>query len=90
MLERTKKVEVIMFCISVISFVLMILEFAAGGGELLSDGFMNNPVNAILMFVFAVMFILSLLIGIGFNGIRKDVEDELRYLYSRETKDKQI
>ena len=84
MLARTKKVESIVFFISIISFILMNIGFLFGGRELLFEGYINEPAPAILMFVTAGMFIMSLLLGIGFNGIRKDIADELRIIRTTE------
>ena len=84
MFERARKTIIIMFSISAISFVVMVIGFLGGGGELLSYGFINDPTPAILMFVSGGVFVLSLFTGIGFNALKKDVEDEIRYLYSKD------
>jgi hypothetical protein len=81
-LERTKKTIIAMFCLSALSLVLTFIGFARGGGELLRYGFMNNPAPAILMFVFAGIFIISLLTGIGFRALCKDIAEQLKYLDS--------
>lgn len=82
-LERTKKTIISMFCLSAVSLILTFVGFANGGGELLRYGFMNNPAPTILMFVFAGIFILSLLMGIGFRALSKDITEELKYLDSK-------
>lgn len=82
-LERTKKTIIIMFCLSAVSLLLTFIGFAGGGGELLTEGFMNNPGFAIMMFVFAGIFIMSLLTGIGFSALSKDIAEVLKYLNSR-------
>lgn len=79
-LERTKKTIIAMFCLSAVSLILTFIGFANGGWELLRYGFMNNPAPSILMFVFAGIFIVSLLTGIGFKALSKDIAEELKFL----------
>ena len=79
-LERTKKTIIVLFGLSVISLILTFIGFAYGGEELLRDGIMNSPGPTILMFVSAGIFILSLLTGIGFKALSKDIAEQLKDL----------
>lgn len=82
-MERTKKVIATMFCLSAVSLILTVAGFAGGGEELIRYGFMNNPGHAILMFVGAGMFLISLLTGIGFRALSKDIAEELKCMDNR-------
>ncbi|SHO48359.1 hypothetical protein [Anaerocolumna xylanovorans] len=77
-LERTKKVIIIMFGLSAVSLILAFVGFAGGGEELIRYGFMNNPGHAILMFVSAGVFLISLLTGVGFRALSKDIAEVLK------------
>lgn len=82
-LDRTKKTIVAMFCLSAVSLVLAFMGFAVGGSELIRNGIMNSPGHTILMFASFGIFILSLLTGIGFRALSKDIAEELKYLNDR-------
>jgi magnesium-transporting ATPase (P-type) len=82
-LERTKKFVIFLFCLSALSFILTFVGYAYGGEELFRYGFMNNPGAAIMMFVSAGIFILSLSIGIGIRALSKDIVELLKYLDSK-------
>ena len=79
-MDATKKVMAALFVLSGISFVLMLVGFALGGGELLAEGYMNYPTPSILMFVGAGVGLVSLLAGIALNAIQSDVAANLRYM----------
>lgn len=79
-LERTKKVIIAMFCLSAVSLLLAFIGFAGGGEELIRYGFMNNPGHTILMFVSTGVFVISLLTGVGFKALCKDIAEELKYI----------
>ncbi len=82
-LDRTKKVIIAMFSLSAVSLVLSFIGFAVGGSELIMNGYMNSPGHTILMFASFGVFILSLLTGIGFRALSKDIAEELKYLNDR-------
>ena len=82
-LDRTKKVIIAMFSLSAVSLILSFIGFAVGGSELIMNGFMNSPGHTILMFVSFGIFILSLLTGIGFRALSKDIAEELKYFNDR-------
>lgn len=81
--DRTKKVVIFFYILSVISFVLTILGFANGGEEMLSYGFINNPLAAILMVVSFGLFLVTLLAGLGLSALTKDIAEELKLLENR-------
>lgn len=64
-MERTEKFYITMFVISAISFFLFIIAFINGGAGI---------------FIFVTIFILTLLMGIGFKTVSNDIADELKYL----------
>ncbi len=79
-LERTKKVIIAMDCLSAVSIILTFIGFAGGGKELIRYSIINNNGYAILMFVSAGVFVISLLTGIGFKALCKDITEELKYI----------
>ena len=79
-LERTKKAIIALFTLSVVSFALVFVGFAGGGEELIRFGIMNNPGFTILMFVSFGICLISLLTGIGFRALSKDIAEQLKYL----------
>jgi len=81
--DRTKKIVVFFYILSGISFLLTIIGFRYGGGEMLIYGFINTPLGAILMVVSFGMFLISLLAGLGFSALTKDIAEELKLLENR-------
>ncbi len=82
-LERTKKTIAAMFCLSAVSLILAFVGFAGGGEELIRYGIMNNPGHTILMFTGAGTFVISLLVGIGFKSLSKDIAEVLKSMENR-------
>lgn len=81
--DRTKKMVVIFYLLSAISFLLTIIGFAYGGGEMLRYGFINTPLAAILMVVSFGVFLISLLTGLGLSALTRDIAEELKLLENR-------
>ncbi len=81
--DRTKKMVVIFYLLSAISFLLTIIGFAYGGGEMLRYGFINTPLAAILMVVSFGVFLISLLAGLGLSALTRDIAEELKLLENR-------
>ena len=67
-------------CLAAGFFGLSVLSFFKGGGELLFDGFMNEPLASIVMVVSFFASILSVVIAQTLDGIEKDAADHLSYL----------
>ena len=72
-----------MFCLSAVSLILAFAGFAGGGEELIRYGIMNNPGHTILMFTSAGTFVISLLVGIGFKALSKDIAEVLKSMENR-------
>ena len=82
-LDRTRKVKVVLGVLTALFVVLFIIGFAGGGHELIFDGFMNDPLYAIVMvaaFFAAIISIVGLLIV---NALEKDIVEWLRILDNR-------
>ncbi|NTV89204.1 MAG: hypothetical protein HGA22_02400 [Clostridiales bacterium] len=75
-----------MFCLAAVSLILAIIGFAGGGAELVIYGIMNNPGHTIIMFAGAGVFAVSLLTGIGFKALCKDISEELKYIDTKNQK----
>jgi len=76
-LERTHRLRIASIILCLLSFAVGVYGWAAGGAEMLSHGFINEPLPCILMVAcigFAVIFLfLFLLIG----AIEKDIKENL-------------
>lgn len=83
-LDRTKKFSVCLFVIAAVSAVLSIIGFFRGGGELLLRGYVNEPGAAAMMSVCFVVFLTTLLGGIGLQKVSRDVSELLCYINDRE------
>ncbi len=83
-LERTKKFSVALFVIAAVAFVLAVAGFLKGGGELMMNGYENEPGAVTMMAIFTPVALLSLLGGIALRKVNKDVSELLRYLSERD------
>ena len=77
-LDRTRRLKFAAFILAFLSAVLTVVGYAGGGGELLENGFMNDPFEAILMIVsfFTMLIFLFLFVLIG--SIEKDIAENLK------------
>ncbi len=82
-LTRAKRMGVIMYIMSIVLFIMSFWGFSHGGEWLLRYGFMNDPLAAILMCVFAGLSFVFLFIGLGLKALSKDISEELKHLSSR-------
>lgn len=82
-LDRTRKVKIVLGILTAIFFVLFMIGFAGGGQELIFDGYMSDPLYAIVM-VGAFFAAIICLIGIIFiNALEKDVAEWLKIIDKR-------
>ena len=79
-LERTKKMKAIWGCLAAAFFGLSVLSFFKGGGWLILEGSMDEPLPSIVMVVSFFASILSVVIAQTLDGIEKDAKDHLSYL----------
>jgi amino acid transporter len=72
-LERTRKVEIAFDLLAALSLVVSIIS-------LFSYDSLNLSSTTLLLFVSFGVFLVSLLGGIGFHALRKDISENMRYL----------
>ena len=83
-LDRTRKVKIVFGVLTVIFFVLFLLGYAAGGYELI-DGFMNEPLYAIVMVSSLFSAVVCLVGFFVVNALEKDIAEWLGILDQRIT-----
>lgn len=79
-LEKTRKIKIIVFILSVVSFIVGIIGYMGGGYEIIEHGFMNEPLPSIIMVVAFFMFIVLLILGCCLNAIEFDLQYHLKFL----------
>ncbi|QNU66533.1 hypothetical protein EHE19_017015 [Ruminiclostridium herbifermentans] len=79
-LEQTRKIKIIIIVFIVIFFILAVWGYLRGGHELISYGFMNEPLASIVMVASFFSSIILILVGLAINALQKDIEIELKII----------
>lgn len=77
-LDRTKKCRFAALFLAFVSAVLTVVGYARGGGELLRYGFMDDPLEAVLMIAAAFGTVIFVLLFILIVSIEKDMAENLK------------
>ena len=83
-LDRTRKVKIVFGVLTGIFFALFLLGYAGGGYELI-DGFMNEPLYAIVMVSSLFSAVVCLAGFFVVNALEKDIAEWLGILDQRIT-----
>ncbi len=83
-LERTGKIKIVSWILSIIFLLISILCYFRGGDELLSYGFMNEPFCAVVMVAAFFVALVCALIAVALHAIQKDIAEHLKYLDHKE------
>ena len=82
-LDRTRKAKIFLGVLVVLFLVLSILGFAGGGRELIFDGYMNDPLFAIVMIAGFFAALISFVGLLVVNALEKDIAEWLKILDKR-------
>ena len=77
-MERTCKYRIVWGILSICFFAISIWGYCHGGNELLQYGFMNEPLQSIMMVASFFAAIISFLIFLTLHAIQKDIADQLK------------
>lgn len=77
-LERTKKLKIAILIVAIICFLLSVIGYGAGGYELISDGFMNEPLATIIMLVAFFSTVILILFYLVISALQKDIAEQLQ------------
>ena len=84
-LDRVHKAKIVLGVLTFVFFVLFLLGYVNGGDELITDGFINEPLYAIVM-VSALFSAVVCCIGFFVvNALEKDIAEWLGILDERIT-----
>lgn len=69
-MDRTQKFKIIFYVLSLISFVISVIDFLNRGSQTIA-------------FIFLGLFLLLLLLGLTLNAIQKDLSENFKHLNAK-------
>lgn len=69
-MDRTQKFKIIFYVLSLISFVISVIDFLNRGSQTIA-------------FIFLGLFLLLLLLGVTLNAIQKDLSENFKHLNAK-------